>query len=175
MSVHFLFTKSGKIGSKLIRWGLHEDSSHFAIGFDIGPDNRGVIFHSHFHGLRIDWAADFLSKNEVVYNLTPVFSLKLEAEERLYQSVVKNYGSRYDFKGFIFFTLAAIGQRFFGRKVRKTNPWGDRKDLLCTEVAEQMRHELQDIFGVTVPETNGVLSPDRLYFLLKASQLLKVG
>lgn len=173
MSIHFLFTKNSKFGSKLIRWGLNEDSSHFAVGFDIGPDNRGVVFHSHFHGLGITWASDFLRKNEVVYTLTPVFQLKLDAEERLYQAVVRNYGVGYDFKGFIYFVFAGIGHRLFGRKIGKTNRWGDKRDLLCTEVAENMRIEIDDIFKIMLPLTRGAMSPDKLYFALKASPLLK--
>ena len=174
MSIHFLFTKSTKIGSKLIRWGLNEDSSHFAIGFDLGVGDRGVIFHSNFHGLAIAWAKDFREHNEIVYELSPVLPLKLEAEERLYQAVVKNYGSPYDFKGFTFFVLAAIRQKMFGKRIPKLNPWGDYKSFLCTEVAEAMAPEIDEIFKVRVEFSRGVISPDKLYYTLRTSPLLKV-
>ena len=174
MSIHFLFTKNSLLGSKIIRWGLGEKSSHFAVGFDIGEDNRGVIFHSHFHGLRIEWASEFLRKNDVIYRLEPVFPLQLQAEERLYQAVVKNYGKPYDYKGFFFFVLAAVWLKITKRKeLPRTNPWGDNKAFLCTEVAEQMRAEIHDIFKVMIPFTRGALTPEQLYQSLKTSELLK--
>jgi hypothetical protein len=173
VSIHFLFTKNSLIGSKLIRWGLGERSSHFAIGFDLSSGNRGVIFHSNFHGLGIAWAKDFLAKNEVVYELEPVLGLKLESEERLYQAIVKNYGKPYDYKGFLFFAFSAIWNKITGKKISKTNPWADSKALLCTEVAEAISFEIKGIFLAEVPITYGALSPDKLYFSLRTSKLLK--
>lgn len=173
MSIHFLFTKNSLVGSKIIRWGLRENSSHFAIGFDLGSSNRGIIFHSNFHGLKIDWANDFLKKNDIIHQLEPVLDLKLEAEERLYQAVVKNYGKAYDYKGFFFFILAAAWGKITRRELPRRNPWGDNRAFLCTEVAEEMRAELLDIFQVTLPHTRGALSPGRLYETLKTSPFLK--
>lgn len=171
LSVTFLFTKSSKAGSKLIRWGLNESSSHFAIGFDLDKSNRGVVFHSHFTGLSIAWAADFLESNVVVKRLLPALPLTLESEERLYNAVVRDYGKPYDVRAFLYFAWRAILWKLFSRKFPKTNPMGT-SGLICTEVAESIRTEIDDIFQVLLPFSNGMLTPNELYQKMKQSALL---
>lgn len=171
MSVTFLFTKSGKIGSKLIRWGLNESSSHFAIGFDLDKSNRGVVFHSHFTGLSIAWAADFLQSNVVVKRLVPALPLRGASEERLYQAVVRDYGKPYDLRAFVFFGWRAVLWKLFRRPFPKTNPL-NTSGMICTEVAESIRHEIDDIFQVMLPFSGGMLTPNELYQKLKQSALL---
>lgn len=172
MSIHFLWTRSGAIGSKIIRWGTDSESSHFAVGFDLVGD-KGVIFHSHFQGLKIEWAKDYLHKVHVVKELTTIAPLQLHAEESIYQAVTKNYGSAYDWKGFAYFSWRVLLKKFFKRPIPKANKWGDKRAYLCTEVGEEIGLIVYELFNVPVPSTRGIITPDKLFEILVASPFLK--
>lgn len=52
LAVKLVWVAADKIGSRLIRWGLDSDCSHFAVVFDERDDvtfgiPRGVVFHSY--------------------------------------------------------------------------------------------------------------------------------
>lgn len=174
MSVHFLWTTSSKAGASLIRWGTNGKASHFAVGFDMLGD-RGVVFHSHLSGLRIDWAKDFMKNNRIVWELEPILSLQLQAEERLYQAVTKNYGTPYDYKALLYFGWRVFLKKILGWSIPKYNKWGDKKAFLCTEIAETMSEELKDIFQVELPKYKGMISPDLLFHTMKESKFLREG
>ena len=71
MSVILIWTKTKKVGSHLIRWGLNEPVSHFAIIRQFDDPSQGVVIHQAFHGFDISWYPTWLKENEIVHALTP--------------------------------------------------------------------------------------------------------
>ena len=127
-----LFTTSGKIGSKLIRWGTGCDCSHFAVSFDEGPTS-GIVFHSHLEGVNIAPYPWFIQQNKVIHSLSPIAAMD---EEAIYQKMVNMfYGKPYDKLAFTYFAWSALKHKLFGSPWPVTNPWGESNAYLCTEIA----------------------------------------
>jgi hypothetical protein len=168
----FLFTKSGKIGSKLIRWGLNARTSHFAIGFDCTEDGFGVVLHSHYSGVHLSWYDDFARKNEIVYKLKPKKPFSLQEEEELYQSLLKNYyGKGYDIEALAYFSYVGLLHRLFKKPLPDTNPFDSSDKYLCVEIYKGLSKIRPDVFPM--PEKSlAIMHPDQVYFLMKQSTLL---
>jgi len=162
-----LWTKSNKIGSKLIRWGTNSESSHFCVLFDDKPGGYGIVFHSQFTGVNIKWFGEFQRSNTIVKCLSP--KLKIN-EEALYQILVSNYyGKPYDNLAFLYWTLSVLAHKVFGTDFPTHNQWGDREAFLCTEIG-------QDLFQLANLKVNkgkdfGMITPDDLFTFFEESDL----
>ena len=117
-----LFTKSNKIGSKLIRALTEEPVSHCAIYL---PD-LGTVIHSNFSGVKTQSFSSFLKDNTIVYHVD-VPSPGLQIPES-YASV------SYDYLAFIYFGFMLIWKKMTGIPVSKTNHWAQKRAFLCTEL-----------------------------------------
>lgn len=138
-----IFTRSRAPLSVLIRWGLKEPVSHFAIVFD-----DKVVFHSNLLGTHINWFNSFKKSCEVVYTLDR--NLSLEAEEQVYQSIIdKNIDKSYDFKAFAYFVWRVILWRLLGKPLPEKNTWAKNGQFLCTGLAAELPPEY-------FPELDGV-------------------
>ncbi len=138
--MRFYFTSNNLIGSRLIRWGLDDDCSHFAESFfdDTLGDYAIVVQSNMQHGFFLEWKKDFLSKNRVVHCLKPKRDLS-DKEHKIYKKVSsKLHGLEYDFKGICYwFFLGLIYKLGFITKDQmdnKTNRWADRSAVFCSEV-----------------------------------------
>lgn len=153
--ISLMFTRSNKIGSKLIRWGYMGETSHFAIGFD-----DKIVFHSHFGGPRVDWHHEFISKNELVYSI--YLDLALELEEKIYSLIrSKQKFSGYDYGALFYAALSTLLSRLFMSGRFDRNLWASSRRALCLEMAEYLEPitgKIQDL---------DTMFPDELYFLLK--------
>lgn len=124
----FLFTKSKAPFSVLLRWGLQEPVSHFAIEFD-----NKIIFHSNFFGTQINWSRTFKRKCDVVYEI--VYPLPLYEEEAMYQAVLDSYDGRpYDWKGFLYFLWRVVLFKLLGTPLPEKNAWQSDTSDLCIEI-----------------------------------------
>lgn len=172
--MRFLFTTSSLIGAKAIRSLLQEPCSHFCVTFDERPNGFGIVFHSSFHGVRIEWANDFLKRNRVVYGLTPREEKGLEFEERIYQSLVSSfYGADYDWGLFAEFGFYAARRRLLGTPIPPRSRIGKSHAYLCTEIAPKIKDVAPEYFGEPLPE---MISPYRLYLSMKRSaELVDAG
>lgn len=162
--MRLLWTRSPKIGSRLIRWGLGEKASHFAVVFDDRPGGYGLVFHSKFTGVGLEWWGHFQKHNEVVYQITP--DTTLESEEALYQEILSRYyGSRYDTKALLYWAWRTILKKLFGWPIPPRNAWGDEGAYLCTELAEALTRSPfmpAELKAVTVSDY-GMVTPQNLY------------
>jgi len=170
--MRLLWTTSGKVGAKIIRWGLSSDCSHFAVVFDEDHTGRGLVFHSTSHGIGIGWFRQFLEVNHVVHALRPVISPSLDAEEKIYKSILdRYYSSGYDFSALKWWVLWGFIHKIFGWPLPGRNRWDSSKDFLCTEVAPHILHYL----GIEPPNVDyAMISPHDLFLELLSSPHLEL-
>jgi len=127
--ISLIWAKSSKPLSKLIRWSLNEDCSHFAICFD-----RRIVFHSDLRGVHIEWLEDFAKAHDIVHCLF-MPSLSLETEELIYQSSISISGRMYDYLGLLYFGYRLFLLKMFKSPLPKVNKWGSAHLDMCIEVS----------------------------------------
>ena len=131
-----LFVKSNKVGSRVIRWGLRSDCSHFAVCFDEDSLGSGIVFHSYGLGTKLEWLGEFDKHFEVVHALEFKTKLAVCDEETIYQRLLQLYsGKRYDYPALAWWTWRALLNRLFGVPIGVKNRWSVEGMLLCTAVA----------------------------------------
>jgi len=127
-----IFTKGTSPLSWLIRHGLKEPVSHFAIVFD-----DKFVIHSNLYGVGLKWFSTFTKHAEVVYEIE--YKVMNQVEENIYSDIMNNCdASPYDWTAFIYFLYRALLFRVLGKPIPKTNPWGRNNAFLCTELASQL-------------------------------------
>jgi len=156
----FLFSKSTLILSKAIRWGLNEPVSHFALQF--GP----LVVHSNLLGVQVTTSNEFRKHAEIIYELK--HETTKEKHALLFLDVCNFVGRPYDWGAFIYFIWRAILWRLFKNPIPKRNPWGDRGAFLCTEIYTIVASHLP---GVQAPQDLDLVSPYKLYLILKESNI----
>lgn len=135
-----LFVSSKLIGSRLIRWALKDDCSHFAVCFDekerLETRGSGIVFHSEASGAKLEWFGEFRKTHHIVSALsfkTPVTALD---EESIYQGMLETYsGQGYDFKALAFWIWRGALWRAFGVPLPAKNRWAVNGYSLCTGLA----------------------------------------
>lgn len=167
--MRFYFTKNRLIGSKAIMWGLGEDCSHMAIGFE----DRGIVIESRLdHGVGEDSEDAFRARNTIVHQLT-LKSSHLPFENELRQSLNKGLGKRYDGGAMVFWTLAALGKKLLGRPLPHKNPWGKRGEHYCVEIIRGSEAILDAHLGTDFGKRDvEMISPFQAYKILAASPKL---
>ena len=89
--IEFLWTTSNSIPSRLIRWGLSEDCSHFAIRFG------DVVFQSYNGRVNEDSYWDFKNQVTIVHRIRPR-SIPTSAIASIHKKLRETIGnSKYDF------------------------------------------------------------------------------
>lgn len=144
--MRILFTKSDKIGSAIIRWGLEEPVSHVAV------EAEGLVLHSTWSDVDIDSIETFLEHREIVYE---IYIPKLGVPELL--GLTERYaGSSYDFRGLVCFVKSALARKLFGTPLPKTACYNTPGAFLCTEIATVL------MWGYE----NAAITPYELYLTL---------
>jgi len=160
MSMQIVCTKSNLIGSKIIRWGLGEPVSHFAINFD-----NKIVFHSSFSGVHLTSYPTFIKKHTVVFSLN--MSLSEVEEESVYQSIIPSEEDGYDVRAFICLALLAAKRKFFGIPFPTVNPDDNKNKFLCTELGEFLPEKL---FVNGKPSDFSTTTPYQLFKMLGGQQ-----
>lgn len=152
-----IWTKNNMPLSKLIRWGLREKSSHFAVVFD-----NSLVLHSHLSGVRLRWFNTFKEEVDIVYEID--FSgWKLEEEEDVFVRFMNNFeGKPYDWRALLFLIWRGFLFRFFGKEFPNKNRWQKMSDFLCTRIAQILPERLVGSLELEMT------SPDNLYHVIKA-------
>jgi hypothetical protein len=154
--VKILFVKSNLLGSKIIRWGLNEESSHVAIQFN------SLIVHSSVFGVSLVWNKSFYKHYKVVNELDYSDRLDLREEDKVFCGIMDNYDeSRYDYSALIYFIFRGLLKKLFKIPFPNKNPLNEANSFLCTELISKLPKRL------TVDIDYSITSPDRLYPLLK--------
>lgn len=135
-----LFTRSDKIGSKLIRAVLQEDCSHTALQWD------DLIIHSTFAGVHITPSAEFLAINQIMHSVDIP-----EDIHKLTTAITNGINRPYDVGAFIY-----LGLKKYLPFLPKKNLWQSSGMYLCTEwvTFEQDGKE------------NSMITPHQLYLKL---------
>lgn len=170
--ISFLFTTSNLPFSALTRWGLGSDCSHFAIGFDLHKAS-GIVFHSDFKGVRVQFYDDFRTHNKIIHRLEFTQSITLLQEETLYQAIVSQKIHRgYDYGAFMFWAINIIGHKSFNLEICKVNLWESKDSYLCTEIYSGLSG-LKAGASITFPIITGsMIAPHELYGCLKSLPFL---
>lgn len=160
-----IWTKSKQPLSLLIRWGLNEPCSHFAIVFD--EDRGGIVFESNLKGSNIRYYPTFKKKCEVVREID--IPLSLEKEEKVYHSILDVYDSKsYDYTAFAYFVWRAFLKKCFGVPLPKKNKWNTKDSYICVGLALALKERSVDLpvhLAValeSIPDFE-MISPEQLY------------
>lgn len=166
----FLFTTTDKLYSRLIRWGLEEDCSHFAIQFDL--PTRSVIMESIIEkGVHRCDVEGFLKENKVIHSLEYVGDKYVD--NLFYDCVYRHYNDRYDTTAIMFWALATAAKRTFHVKQPWYNPWDMDNKHYCVEVLDGSELLMAQYLGLDVSNVDwGMTSPHEAYDILRKSAML---
>lgn len=128
--MQLLFLRSGKVGSRLIRWILGEPVSHVAILF-----SPGVVVHATFSGVQMDYITNFLRTHEVVYRVDMPSGARGELDT-LCELLGRYWGRGYDWGGALYLGYAHLMHRWFRRELPTKNEWDSPYKPFCAELAE---------------------------------------
>lgn len=169
-----LWVAADKPGSRLIRWGLDSDCSHFAVSFDEGSGlsrDGGIVFHSYGKGTQVVFLQKFLEFYTVVHALEPVVEMTLEQEEAVYKAVLEHEADRdYDYPALAWFAWRGVLQKLFGWKVDGVNRWQRPEARLCTGIAPVVLEALGIKLPVQDPE---MVPPHDLHALVLSDGRLR--
>lgn len=158
-----VFTKSTLPLSVLIRWGLREPVSHFAMVF---KDN--LLFQSNLLGTSLNYFPYFCTHTDVVYSIE--VELSVAVEEKVYNYVMTKFsGKIYDWPGFFYFFWRAILFKFLGKPMPLKNPCAQPDTFLCSGLfrsldADGVPEWVRDVVR-GIPDTE-MISPFTLYNIL---------
>lgn len=161
----FFWVKSNRIGSRLIRWGLNEPCSHFAICFceDSLMGFQPMVVESKLQdGVQRTSLTEFLDHYEVVHAVQmPTQSLE---ELQLMKKVLDNLqGKEYDQWAIAYWFFAGLARKVFKCKLPLRNQWGKNELVYCVEVLQAMPEYLADI-GIDLNEFDlEMTSPEMAY------------
>ena len=114
----FLWTKSNLVGSRLIRWGLDEPCSHFAVCFFEERGSTALVLESTLeHGSAPCWLGDFLTRNNVVHALQAPVESNRTADDLMHRIGGRLQGRKYDRNGVLFWSAMALRRKMFGTKI----------------------------------------------------------
>lgn len=142
----FLFTKSNKIGSRLIRWGMKHptepdyDVSHMATLKGQTPEMLSIVMEARLStGVDITWLKSFLGHNEIVYAFTPRDTSILDQEAVFDLMAKKIGGKKYDWKAIGFLAASVVVcLKVLGTKLPVVNKWADKEDFFCSEMLQSI-------------------------------------
>jgi len=121
-----LFTSSDKWFSKAIMEVTGEPVSHCALEFP----NLGIVIHSNFRGLHIQWASTFRKENNIIYEIPFVEENEFEKIDQLMQ---KHEFVYYDIGAMAFLGVSMWLKAWLGVPLPKSNLWQSTGMHLCTE------------------------------------------
>lgn len=166
-----IWTASSKIGSQIIRWGLDSDCSHFAISFDEGDGDEGIVFHSHGKGTQLEWLTTFIGKNQIVHVLEPVKAMTLEQEEFVYKRILRSEANRgYDYAALAWFAWRAVVAKISDSKIGGVNRWQRSNARLCTGIIPAV---IEALGGEKIHGDIELVKPHDLVAILLETGLLK--
>lgn len=167
--MNFIFTANKGPISRLIRWGLEEPCSHFAIAFE-----NNILCHQTFSGFAIDWYPHWYKSQRIWKRLIPMKS-NIMIERKIMGMVADKWaGSGYDISGFAYFSWRALLFKAIEKDFPETNKWGTGPDTICTGIAQDIKAEFPHYFSDD-HEDFEILSPHKLYLsMIKSGAFAEV-
>lgn len=160
-------TKPKNPVSKLIRWGLDEEMSHFAMCFF--PQYGGIVLEQVISGgFTVSWLPHYAKKNKIIYSLRPK-KLSHQDEVKLFIATMEKFsGTKYDFGSFMYFCWRAFLRKFFKKPLPQVSQWGREDDTLCTGLAKVIQCIFPDWLSKKIDDFE-VVTPGRLLHNLESS------
>lgn len=166
--IEFLWTTTNEWESRLIKWGLNEDCSHFAIRFG------DIVFQSYEGRVREDTWWDFQKGKIIVHKAAPRVVLD-STSKMLHKKLRDSIGSSaYDFKAILYWGWRGLLKKIFGIPLPLKNRWGTSKNYYCVEIIDPIREELKKEFSIEWDIESEMLSPHMFFELIKDNKNLKV-
>jgi len=146
--MNLLFTRSNKLGSRLICAVSGETVSHVAVLF-----YGEIVAHMSFTGFKLEMLDDFLKSHTVVLRAVVSGKTDVDAAKGVAKFRAAGHG-RYDYPAILAFGLLLLWRRSTrdSRPITR-NPWQSKRLYMCTEFAAEL-------MGI---EDGGVLTPHTLY------------
>jgi hypothetical protein len=168
-----LWTRNNLPGSKIIRWGLEEESSHFCIAHKHSKTGKHILVHQRLMGgFELDWLPAWLKTNEVVYSLEPKEITHYESS-LIFEALANEFSETdYDHGAFLYFSYRAALRKFTGKQLPRRNQWGSNKDPLCTGYARVLQKMRPEWFSSSLPDFD-IVTPDALYHNMANTQFFK--
>lgn len=140
ITVHYLFSKNKKIGSKIIRWGTeHLESS---VAKDEVPSHVAILVNERWvFESTLETGVRRIAYKEWLENNTEVGKYKCQTPRTL-EEVIGYFRSikdkKYDYYGLTYFGIWIGLNKFFKVKIPKENKWGKDDMYFCCEVMGEM-------------------------------------
>ena len=168
----FIWSTNEMIGSKIIRWGLSEPCSHFAIGFFETTSMATVLESRLSDGVSTVTYDSFKERNQIVHLLQA--DISYQDEINLFNWIYEaTKGVKYDRKAILFWVFVGLKMKILGSELPPRNKFNDDEMLYCVEVLEELEEYLLSI-GIDISEIDvSMVSPEMAYKLLKKSDHLR--
>lgn len=140
ISVHYLFSKNKKIGSKIIRAGtsylepsicFEKTPSHVAILIQ----ERWVIESTMESGVRVIPYQDWLKINIEINKIKCTKQWTMEQIKSIYKPLK---GLKYDYMGIIYFSYRIFLNRVFSMPIPQQNYYNHDDMFFCSEMVSKM-------------------------------------
>ncbi len=167
--IEFLWTTTDEWESRLIKWGLDEDCSHFAIRFG------DVIFQSYEGRVREDTWWDFQKGKTVIHSARPKMINQAEVIA-MHKKLRETIGDKgYDFLAILYWGWRGVLKKFFGIPIPKTNRWGTGKKYYCVEILDPIRKELEKCCDINFEGMDmEMISPHMLFDIVSKSKNIRI-
>lgn len=138
VSVHYLFSKNSKIGSKIISWGtkhLHPEVEDTPSHVAILVDERWVIESTLDSGVRVIPYKKWRGINKEVAKVPCRQPWTFPEIKKLFKPLKDK---KYDYKGVTYFGLRLAANKAFKTEIPKKNKWETKNRYFCCEVMARM-------------------------------------
>ena len=141
VTIHYLFSKNDKIGSKIIRWGTRHLEPSLCNGCEVPSHvailvNERWVFESTLEtGVRRIEYKKWLEINTEVAKYKCQTPRTLESVIDYFRSIK---GKKYDFIGLCYFAIRIGLNKFFGTPIPEKNKWNKEDRYFCCEVMGEM-------------------------------------
>jgi len=168
----FIWSTNNHWGSRLIRWGLGEPSSHFAICFFEDEACATVLESRLDTGVDTCSLQDFMRRNDIVHMLQ--CPIEKDEEPGLFRHVYdSSQGICYDYPAIMYWLWAGFMRKFFNRPLPKVNDMDRTEMMYCVEIVQLLEDYLEDIGADLSDYDIAMLSPEQIYLILSDTQCFR--
>jgi hypothetical protein len=136
-SIHYLFSRKEKWGSKLISWASEElgseepAPSHVALLLN----ERWVFESTYSNNVSIMSYSKWKEENIERYKIESTSEHYFEEVKKLYRRIE---GKKYDWKGIMYFSWRVLLYIFLGLSIPKKNKWHSEDAYFCCELVGEL-------------------------------------
>lgn len=138
VTVHYLFSKNKKIGSKIISWGTkHLEKT------PVTPSHIAILVNNRWvHESTLETGVRVLSYNKWKSINQEIAKIPCEKEFRDYSEIKKVYkeikNKKYDWSGVVYLGFYVFLNKVFKTTIPKVNKWNNPDKYFCCEAVEKI-------------------------------------